>query len=120
MLRLPPFTYHQPKTVADAVAIKAAHGKEAAYVAGGTDLWPNMKRLQQRPGHVVGLAGIEALHAVQGDPDRGLTVGAMVTLRAIEHDPRVRERYPALATAANLVSTPLLRNMGTIGGNLLL
>jgi 4-hydroxybenzoyl-CoA reductase subunit beta len=120
MLRLPPFTYHQPRTVAEAVAIKAAHGPEASFVAGGTDLWPNMKRRQQRPRHVIALSRIEELTAVRGDPDRGLSLGAMVSLRDLEQSPVVGARYAALAAAAGLVSTPLLRNMGTIGGNLLL
>jgi 4-hydroxybenzoyl-CoA reductase subunit beta len=120
MLRLPKFTYHQPATIAEAVAIKAAHGKDASFVAGGTDLYPNMKRRQQRPAHVIALSRIAALHQVSGEPARGMSFGAMVTLREIEDSPVVRARYGAVATAASLVSTPLLRNMGTIGGNLLL
>lgn len=57
---------------------------------------------------------------MQGDPRTGMTLGAMVTLSEIEHAPVLKENYAAVATAAALVSTPLLRNMGTIGGNLLL
>src|SRR5688500_11426975 len=120
MLRLPQFTYHQPRTLAEAVAIKADHGKGASFVAGGTDLYPNMKRRQQRPAHVVALSHIEELCVVTGDPARGMTLGAMVTLRDIEANPALRAHYGAFATAASLVSTPLLRNMGTLGGNLLL
>jgi len=120
MLRLPKFTYHRAASVAEAVDLKAAHGRAASFVAGGTDLYPNMKRRQQQPAHVIGLGAIRELGAVSGDPARGLDLGAMVTLREIEHSPVVRAHYPALATAAGLVSTPLLRNMGTLGGNLLL
>ena len=120
MLRLPKFSYHQPKTIADAVAIKAAHGKDASFVAGGTDLYPNMKRRQQRPPHVIALSRLDELHRVTGDPALGMTVGAMVTLREIEDSPVMRAHYGAVANAASLVSTPLLRNMGTLGGNLLL
>ncbi|MEZ5967373.1 MAG: xanthine dehydrogenase family protein subunit M [Planctomycetota bacterium] len=120
MLRLPKFTYHRPTRVADAVALKAQHGKQASFVAGGTDLYPNMKRRQQRPAHVIGLSAIGDLYRVDGDPVRGLDIGAMVTLRDLEQSQVVREHYAAVAQAVRLVSTPLLRNMGTIGGNLLL
>jgi len=120
MLRLPTFTYHRPKSAAEAVRIAAAHGPEAMFVAGGTDLYPNMKRRQQTPRHVVSLSAIEELRRVSGEPKRGMTLGAMVTLSEIEHSPVLREAYSAVATAAALVSTLLLRNMGTIGGNLLL
>ena len=120
MLRLPTFTYHRPKTSDEAVAIAAAHGKDAMFVAGGTDLYPNMKRRQQTPRHVISLASIPELRQVHGDPRTGMTLGAMVTLSEIEQAPVLRASYSAVATAAGLVSTPLLRNMGTIGGNLLL
>ena len=55
MLRLPTFTFHRPKTVAEAVKIAADHGPDAMYVAGGTDLYPNMKRRHQQPKHVISL-----------------------------------------------------------------
>lgn len=121
MLRLPTFTYHQPKTAAEAVAIAAEHGKQARFVAGGTDLYPNMKRRHQSAAHVISLAGVAELFGVEGDgADGSLTIGAMTTLREIETDAKICEQYPAVAQSASLVSSPLLRNMGTIGGNLLL
>ena len=120
MLRLPSFTYHQPKTAAEAVRIAAANGRNSMYVAGGTDLYPNMKRRQQVPAHVISLQHLKELHAIEVRPDGGLTIGAMVTLTAIENHPLVKLHYPALAHAVSEISTPLLRNMGTFGGNLLL
>jgi 4-hydroxybenzoyl-CoA reductase subunit beta len=121
MLRLPSFTFHRPKTVAEAVRIAADHGPAARFVAGGTDLYPNMKRRHQKAEHVISLSGIEELRATSGDAAKGgLTLGAMTRLSAIEHSASIREAYPAVAHAAASVSTPLLRNMGTIGGNLLL
>lgn len=120
MLRLPDFDYYVPKTVDEAVRMKADHGPDAAFVAGGTDLYPNMKRRQQTPRAVVGLSRISELRAIEGDPATGLRVGAGVTLTRLAEDPRVREAYPAVAHAAETISTPLLRDMGTIGGNLLL
>ena len=74
MLRLPTFTYHRPKTAHDAVAIAVEHGKAAMYVAGGTDLYPNMKRRHQTPTQVISLQDVPGLHGVAlphfqlGDP----------------------------------------------------
>ena len=120
MLRLPKFRYLQPKSAAEAVRMMADHGPEAMYVAGGTDLYPNMKRRQQTPQVVIGLGHLEKLRTIRGKPQSGLILGAGLTLTEVCEDPRVQKAYPAVARAAELISTPLLRNMGTIGGNLLL
>lgn len=119
MMRLPKFRYWMPKTVKEAVRIKADCGPEGAYVAGGTDLYPNMKRRQQTPGHVVGLSRIAALARMRFGSD-GVSIGAGAALSKVENDRRIRRDYPALAHAIAEISTPPLRNMGTLGGNLLL
>ena len=120
MLRLPDFDYYAPSTVEEAVRVTADHGPASAYVAGGTDLYPNMKRRQQTPAVVVGLSRIPALREISGEASSGLRIGAGVTLTRLAEDERVRAAYPSVAYAASTISTPLLRNMGTIGGNLLL
>jgi len=120
MLRLSPCTAAFPRTVAEAVAQKAAHGRDAAYVAGGTDLYPNMKRRVQTPAHVIDIRAIPALRRLETSADGVLTIGACVTLTELIRNPMVRERWPVLSDAATLISTPLLQNMGTVGGNLLL
>ena len=120
MLRLPSFEYRQPRTLEEAFAMKADAGPEAAYVAGGTDLYPNMKRRQQEPRTVISLMGLRDLRRM-GSGERGaVPLGSCLTLTEIETSPYVRDHYPVVATAAALVSTPLLRNMGTLGGNLCL
>lgn len=119
MLRLPNFHFHIPATVAEAVALKAEHGPRASYVAGGTDLYPNMKRRQQEPHHVIQISHLEDLHAVREEDGR-VRVGAGLTLTAVHQNERIARDYPALAEAAESVATPLLRNMGTLGGNLCL
>jgi 4-hydroxybenzoyl-CoA reductase subunit beta len=116
MLRLPPFEYLTPRTVGDAVKYLADRGPEAMLVAGGTDLFPNMKRRQFEPTALVGLRGIRELAGVRRAHD-GLTLGAATTLTRVATHAEVALRYPALATAAGLVSSPQLRNMGTLGGN---
>lgn len=120
MLRLPRFEFHRPRTVDEALRISADQGARGKFVAGGTDLYPNMKRRHQVPQHVISLGAVRELHGITGDPRRGVTIGAMVRLSEIEHSPLLRDSYGPVATAAALVSTPLLRNMGTLGGNLLL
>src|SRR5207237_3887669 len=119
MMRLPKFRYYAPSTVKEALRIKSGVGPEGAFVAGGTDLYPNMKRRQQTPEHVIGLSRIAALRRLRTGPD-GAVVGAGVPLSVVEGDPRFRRRFPALVHAVEEISTPLLRNMGTLGGNLLL
>jgi len=120
MMRLPRFRYVAPSSLPEAAAALADLGPEATVLAGGTDLFPNMKRRQQTPRTVVALRGIAALRARSVDPARGLTLGALTQLSALEHDRAIAAAWPALSRAASLVATPPLRNMGTIGGNLCL
>jgi 4-hydroxybenzoyl-CoA reductase subunit beta len=119
MLRLPSFTYLQPRTVAEALAMKADAGSGGMYVAGGTDLYPNMKRRHQEPRTVISLMGIPELAGCEMR-DAGCVVGPCTTLTALCANDAVCQHYDTVARAAELVSTPLLRNMGTLGGNLCL
>ena len=120
MLRLPPFRYLAPNTIEQAAYMLAQEGEQAMLVAGGTDLYPNIKRRQFTPPVLIGLRGIAALKHINGSPEQGMRVGAGVTLTTLANHPVFIEHYAALATASGSVSTPQLRNMGTIGGNVLL
>src|ERR1041384_3490088 len=98
MLRLPEFTYHQPQSHPDALAMKADAGPERESVAVGTDLYPNMKRRQQTPGTVISLMGIPELRAVRrsgGQADGGLEIGACVTLTDLTAHPPIRLGPPS-------------------------
>jgi 4-hydroxybenzoyl-CoA reductase subunit beta len=119
MLRLPPYRYHRPATVDEAVALLAEHAGDVMPVAGGTDLIPNMKHRLFEPGHLVALKGIEELRGIR-EEDGWLRIGAAETLASVATDRDVRVRSPALAEAAGHVAGPQLRNMGTLGGNLCL
>lgn len=117
MLRLPRFSYLRPGSVAEAAGMLADHGGRAVLVAGGTDLLPKMKRRQTTPEVLVGLSHLEELHTVRTLADGRLELGAGVTLAAALEaggTPRAYEQ------AARLVSSPALRNVGTVGGNLCL
>src|ERR1700741_2709115 len=120
MMRLPKFDYRTPHTIAEAVKVMADVGPEGQFVAGGTDLYPNMKRRQQLPTTVISVMRLKELNEIAGDGARGLRIGASVTLSDICDNQLINRDYPVVAHAARTISTPLLRNMGTIGGNLLL
>ncbi|MBZ5535640.1 MAG: FAD binding domain-containing protein [Acidobacteriia bacterium] len=121
MMRLPKFEYHAPRKIADAVKLMAEAGREGQFVAGGTDLYPNMKRRQQTPKVVIGLHRIAALKKITGSASTtGVSVGAGVTLTELIENRTIQKYYPVIAQAARLISTPILQNMGTLGGNLLL
>jgi 4-hydroxybenzoyl-CoA reductase subunit beta len=120
MMRLPKFAYLAPRTVADAVKMMGDAGWEGQFVAGGTDLYPNMKRRQQTPKTVISVARLAELNEISGDGKSGVRIGAGVSLTDLIEHPVVKRDYPMVAAAARTISTPVLRNMGTVGGNLLL
>src|ERR1700754_2381471 len=120
MIRLPKFEYRTPQTIAEAVKIMADVGPTGQFVAGGTDLYPNMKRRQQTPKTVISVMRLNELNEITGDGVHGLRIGASVILTDICENALINRDYPVVASAARTISTPLLRNMGTIGGNLLL
>jgi 4-hydroxybenzoyl-CoA reductase subunit beta len=120
MMRLPKFDYRTPREIAEAVKIMAGSGPEGQFVAGGTDLYPNMKRRQQTPRTVISVTRVPELNQITGDGKTGIRIGASVTLTDIVEHPLINRDYPVIAHAARMISTPILRNMGTIGGNLLL
>ena len=117
MMRLPPFTYLAPVSVGDAVKLIADHGPEAMLVAGGTDLYPNMKRRQFEPTVLVGLRGIRDIVGVSGSARTGVAIGAGTTLITVSSHAEIARHYPGLAEAAGVVSSPQVRNMATLGGN---
>src|SRR5918997_1605931 len=120
MMRLPKFAYLVPKTVGEAVRMMGEAGPAGQFVAGGTDLYPNMKRRQQTPRTVISVGRLAELRRIEGDGREGLRIGAGVSLTEMVEHPVVNRDYPSVARAARLISTPTLRNMGTVGGNLLL
>src|SRR5438128_3037760 len=128
MLRLPRFQLHTPETVRDAALLLQEHraaeqdaaktgtpGIAVMLVAGGTDLFPNMKRRQFTPATLVALGKALPRTITFGS---AVTIGAGASLTAVASDARIASGHRALAEAAVSISTPQLRNMGTIGCNL--
>ena len=118
MLRLPRFSYLRPESVTEAAQILARHGGRARLVAGGTDLLPKMKRGQLEPEILVGLGHLRELRQVRVTEDGGFDIGSGVTLSEVISHPQLSAAYPGYVRAAALVSSPALRNAGTVGGNL--
>jgi len=118
MMRLPPFRYHAPTSVAEAARILNGEGPAAMLVAGGTDLYPNMKRRHQEPKTLVALRKVDALRGITSNGS--VVIGPGETLRSLERNDALKARLPALWDAVKSISTPILRNMGTIGGNVCL
>jgi len=117
-LSLPQFGLLRPKSIEDAVECLASHS--VRIIAGGTDLIPSMRQRLFQPEYVLDLRGIAAMRGISAQPDGGVEIGALTTLRAIERSGFLRQHFVVLAEAAATVASPVLRNMGTIGGNICL
>ena len=120
---LPPFTHVDAASIDEAVSALSEHRGRAQVLAGGTDLLGLMKdRISgprmSVPEVLVNVKRIPELGGIAERPDGGLRIGAAVTLRDLERDPRVTRRFPALGQAAAAVATAQIRAMGTVGGNL--
>jgi 4-hydroxybenzoyl-CoA reductase subunit beta len=119
-LSLPGFQLLRPRTLDEAVALMAKHAGELKIIAGGTDLLPSMKQKLFAPPYVLDLRRISELRGIRSVPGHGVEIGALTTLSAIEHSPIIRKDYPVLFEAVKTVASPVLRNMGTLGGNICL
>jgi 4-hydroxybenzoyl-CoA reductase subunit beta len=88
-------------------------------LAGGTDLLPSMRQKLFEPELVLDVRRIEELKGIR-ETEKGVEIGALTTLREIEHSQLLRQQYPVLVEAARTVASPVIRNMGTLGGNICL
>jgi carbon-monoxide dehydrogenase medium subunit len=111
------FDYHRPATVADALGLLDEHGEDAKVLAGGMSLVPLMKLRFSVPAHLIDINDIGELRGVS-EADGWLRIGALTRHHEMETDEAVQARYPTLAAAAPLISDPLVRNRGTVGGAL--
>jgi carbon-monoxide dehydrogenase medium subunit len=107
--------YHEPTSLAAAVDLGARFGDEGRFLAGGTDLVIQMRRLKVAPRHLVSLHRVPGLDAIA--VDGGITLGALVTHRALERFAGFRGRLRALIEGAEVIGGHQVRNVGTVGGN---
>jgi 4-hydroxybenzoyl-CoA reductase subunit beta len=119
-LSLPQFSLLRPRTLEEALAALAKHDLNIRVLAGGTDLIPSMRQKLFEPEYVLDIRNLAELKSIQAHPGEGVSLGALTTLTAVEHSEVIRKHYPVLCEAAATVASPVLRNMGTIGGNICL
>jgi 4-hydroxybenzoyl-CoA reductase subunit beta len=118
-LSLPQFKLLRPRTIEEAVQFLCSH-PSIRIIAGGTDLIPSMKQRLFEPEYVLDLRRIPVLRGIKPQSDGGVEIGVLTTLHAIESSTFLRQHFPVLTEAAATVASPVLRNMGTIGGNICL
>ncbi|MGH9534183.1 MAG: FAD binding domain-containing protein [Terriglobales bacterium] len=117
---LPALQLHRPRELAPALELLAAHGSEAKLLAGGTDLIPSLKQGLFSPAHLVDLSAIPALAGVVQEANGDWLLGAMTRIHALAEHPGLGQAFPLLAAASGQIASPVLRHMGTLGGNLCL
>jgi len=119
MLRMPEFEVHLPRTASEAASLRRSL-PDSMYVAGGTDLLPNLKHWLHTPKHLVSLSAVDELVGIELLGDGTLRIGAGTSLHAVATSEVVRREVPGLASAAGAVAGPQHRRMGTLGGNVML
>ena len=118
-MKLSPFQYHAPTSLSGCARLLQSYGEEAVLAAGGTELFVRMKLGLVKKAHLVSVSEIKGIDAVSVDKKGALILGAGATVSALTNSSIVRKNSPALAQAAALVATTQIRNMATLGGNIL-
>jgi aerobic carbon-monoxide dehydrogenase medium subunit len=111
-----PFDYHEPTSVREAVELGARFGSHGRFLAGGTDLLIQMRRGQVAPRHLISLHRVPGLDAIEADGT--VTLGALVSHRRLERAPELGGPLQALSEAARVVGGHQIRNVATVGGNI--
>jgi len=113
----PPFDYHAPKTLPDALALLGQFGDEAKVLSGGQSLLPMMKLRFAQPAHLVDIGRIPGLDYIK-EEGGFLKIGALAREAGLEASEIVRSKYPILVDTASVIADPLVRNLATVAGNL--
>ncbi len=115
---IPDFEYYRPPTVNEACHLLARFGQGAKVLAGGTDLLPKMKNELIAPKVLVSLKSIPEIRGISHVPGRGVVIGAGVTHNGLMNSSLLQGRYPSVPEAAHAMANNQVRNLGTVGGNL--
>ncbi len=110
------FSYIRPKSLDEAITHLATD--DARLHAGGTDLLGCLREQVFHASKVVSISGIRELHGIRQTDNGGLRIGALTTISEVSRNPVIKQHYTALAMAADEVTSPQLRNQGTLGGNI--
>jgi carbon-monoxide dehydrogenase medium subunit len=114
-----PFTYLVPKTLDEAISLHVSHGEQARYMAGGTDVLVKIKEGKLTPEYLISLKHIIGQDRPFLNHETGeLYIGAFCTHRSIEQSTLVQHQYPIIHDAVKNIGSVQIRNVATIGGNL--
>jgi len=119
-LSLPQFKLLRPRRLQEALEFLDKRAGNVRVLAGGTDLIPSMRQKLFEPEHVLDLGGVAEMRGIRPQADGGVEIGALTTLSTVEKSDFLWRHYPVLTEAASTVASPVLRNMGTVGGNICL
>jgi carbon-monoxide dehydrogenase medium subunit len=112
-----PFEYDRPETLEEALSLLEQHGEDAKVLAGGQSLIPLMKLRFAAPARLIDVNRIAGLDGIE-ERDGALHIGALVRHHQLVESDVIKANYPTIATAAPMISDPIVRNLGTIGGSL--
>jgi len=115
-----PFTYLCPTTVEEAISFYGQHSETAKFIAGGTDVIVKVKEGWMQPDYLISLNKIEEMKELhKNDATQELTIGALVTHATLEKSIMIQNQYPIIYDAVSNIGSLQVRNVGTIGGNLI-
>jgi len=114
---MPDVQLYQPAELEDALNLADQHGDKGWILGGGQDTYGWLKDRAKHPQAMIDLTGIDALRGVRETSD-GIEIGATTTLREVIRDERIKRDYSLLVSAADVVASPQIRNVGTLAGNL--
>jgi carbon-monoxide dehydrogenase medium subunit len=113
------FEYLKPKSIDEAISLMESHGEKARYIAGGTDILVKIKEKKVLPDFLISLRYIPNLAYIRHEEAKGiLKIGSMTTHRMLEKSPLIRGKYPVLSDAVDNIGSVQIRNVATIGGNI--
>lgn len=118
MIRLRAFSYFEPSTLSEAIEILSEQGAVAYPLAGGTDLLVRMKTGLIKPSALVNLKRIAGLDQIIEENGKGVRIGALTPLIALEQSPLIRSTHPVMVQAVGVLGSPPVRTLGTLGGNI--
>jgi len=115
---LPKFDYFAPETLQETLELLDRQGQESKLMAGGTDLIVSLRARERLPKNVIDIKGVKELHELLYDEERGLSVGAAVTLNRLIHHEAVSNNFPILTEAVSTIGDFEIRNRATLAGNI--
>src|SRR4030042_1332994 len=112
------FEYLEPESIEEALTMLSQYQGKSKIIAGGTDLMLQMRNEFIKPEYVVDITRIPGLDYITFDDQRGLRLGALTTIRALETSVELQKKYPVISQAAGQLGSVAIRNVATVGGNL--